>query len=148
MHLIPAIIAAFGPLLIVVNAAIVGLGEVPSPYTATATSTIDITFLTAMTIQAQEDFSAVFGVYPATAALAPNAIGTRWHNVDLVALGRSSTGLGNFTLTKLPLTSKFFPSNTTSAKYVLAVGVTSGVGTNNILGVAVYTQSFEVTVAK
>jgi len=38
-----------------------------------------------------EDYSVVFGVYPASQAVSKTQIGIRWHNVDLVAAGYVNT---------------------------------------------------------
>ncbi|KAH7091743.1 hypothetical protein BKA62DRAFT_776306 [Auriculariales sp. MPI-PUGE-AT-0066] len=136
--------AYFLTMLGAAQAAIVGVVPFKDTYNATATSAITVTFTTAPTFVIREDYSIVFGVYPAGTLTSP-AIGHRFANVDLVGRGLTSTGGGNATIKGLALHSSDFIAG--SGAYTIAAGVTSGNGVDLSVEVVVYTTPLQVLVS-
>ncbi|KAM3580951.1 hypothetical protein VKS41_006399 [Umbelopsis sp. WA50703] len=93
-------------------------------YKPTSSSKYPLTFTTQNGIDTFYDFSIAVGVHPSSEKQA-NSIYAFVENFDLVALGHSTSGNGNFTLdVKLP--ADRFDSG--SGTYTLTAAVTRGIG--------------------
>ncbi|KZW03571.1 hypothetical protein EXIGLDRAFT_828442 [Exidia glandulosa HHB12029] len=111
---------------------------------ATDSSTMEVTFSTVNGLSPVFNWFATFGVSSAAFHTDPSALGTFVTNVDFVAIGKYSTGTGNFSVT--------VPVNTTSVnrgsgQYVLTAAIMTSFGAAEGTDAEFFNVTFDATVA-
>jgi len=119
-----------------------GITPAAANYHATAHSKYNLTFETTESPDTSDNFSVVFGVRSVLDYWEPTVLGNPFFYVDLVALGKETTGEGSFSIS-IPLnTTTFFDG---AGTYGLIAAVTSAFGAGPYAELQIFNATLTVT---